>query len=238
MTKAIIFDKDGTLMDFDAFWVAVSKRAILDVLKNFNAEEGLVDEILFSIGVSADGVTDMDGVLCKGTYEEIGRVVYGVLKKHGVNICAESITKSVVKAYNENSDKGEVRATDPELKGTLIRLKNQGVKLAVATTDNEYITRLCLEKLGIKDLFDRVYCDDGVNPNKPNPYYALKFLSEENIDKSCAVMVGDTVTDVKFSQNAGIKVIGVAKNLKNKERLSAYTNTVVDKISDILGVLD
>ena len=64
MTKAIIFDKDGTLMDFDAFWVAVSKRAILDVLKNFNAEEGLVDEILFSIGVSADGVTDMDGVLC------------------------------------------------------------------------------------------------------------------------------------------------------------------------------
>lgn len=29
----IVFDKDGTLMDFDSFWIALSVSAITDVLK-------------------------------------------------------------------------------------------------------------------------------------------------------------------------------------------------------------
>jgi len=30
-TKAIIFDKDGTLLDFDGFWVTVSENAIGEI---------------------------------------------------------------------------------------------------------------------------------------------------------------------------------------------------------------
>ena len=81
-TKAIIFDKGGTLLDFDAFWVPVSEKAILDVLAYFGEGESLLFEILEAFGVH-NGVTDIDGVLCKGTYEEMGEIVYNVLYKNG-----------------------------------------------------------------------------------------------------------------------------------------------------------
>ena len=78
----IIFDKDGTLMSFDAFWVSLSVKALEDVLGRLGMEPGLVDEILEAFGVH-DGVTDINGVLCKGTYAEMGEIVYEILSAHG-----------------------------------------------------------------------------------------------------------------------------------------------------------
>lgn len=37
-TKAIVFDKDGTLLDFDAFWLTITYKAIDDILKKVNRE--------------------------------------------------------------------------------------------------------------------------------------------------------------------------------------------------------
>ncbi len=36
MIKAIIFDKDGTLIDFDSFWVTISEYAIKEMLEALN----------------------------------------------------------------------------------------------------------------------------------------------------------------------------------------------------------
>ena len=67
----IIFDKDGTLMSFDAFWVSLSVKALEDVLGELGMDHGLLPEILTAFGVR-DGVTDINGVRCKGTYAEMG----------------------------------------------------------------------------------------------------------------------------------------------------------------------
>ena len=77
---AIIFDKDGTLLDFDAFWVTVSVKAIEAVLTEFHQTDVPVGEILEAFGVH-DGVTDMNSVLCKGTYEQLGQITYEILMR-------------------------------------------------------------------------------------------------------------------------------------------------------------
>jgi len=46
MIKAIIFDKDGTLIDFDSFWIAVSENAINHILAELNMQNIPLSEML------------------------------------------------------------------------------------------------------------------------------------------------------------------------------------------------
>ena len=79
---AVIFDKDGTLMDFDAFWITLSDLALKDILRQVNLNVSLADEMLTAFGVQGDTVS-VDGILCKGTYREMIECVHQILQSHG-----------------------------------------------------------------------------------------------------------------------------------------------------------
>lgn len=235
--EVIIFDKDGTLIDFDAFWVTLSELAIKDVLKNLNAESLDVEEFLNAIGVE-NKISDIDGILCKGTYEELGNAVWEVLKKHSYNEDPKKVTDMLLKAFNDNSKSGCVVPTCENIVDVLKNLKDSGRKLIVVTTDNYEITNMCLEKLGIKDFFEEIFADDGNTPLKPNPKCILDYCEKNNIEKDKVLMVGDTMTDINFAKNANISVVGVGKSKKNREKLLPYANAVIKDISQISSVLE
>ena len=46
-------------------------------------------------------------------------------------------------------------------------------------------------------------------------------------------MVGDTMTDVRFARNAGIRVVGVGAAPESRERLAPYADKVFADISHI-----
>ena len=231
--KAIIFDKDGTLLDFDSFWIEVSVCALKDILKKLGKENIPAEEILGALGVS-EGTVDIDGLLCKGTYEQIGIAIYDVLKKYEVDVSSDETVKMTLEAYNKNADFGIIKPACENLRETLERLKNSGIRLAVVTTDNGEITHKCLEGLGIENLFDMVYTDDGKTPVKPDPWCAKDFCGKFGISAENAVMVGDTATDVRFAKNAGIFVIGVGRE---RERLASSADAVIPNVSHIFEVI-
>ena len=235
-TEAVIFDKDGTLLDFDAFWVSVSVSAIRELLVRFGREEIPTEAFLSAFGVT-DGVTDIDGVLCKGTYEEMGEVAHGVLSAYGCAATRKDVIAALNEAYKKNTASGTVKPTDPRLAETLTELKSRGIRLAVVTTDNTYITRKSLESLGVWELFDAVYTDDGHTPTKPDPFCAEDLCRRFGLSKEGVVMVGDTMTDVRFAKNAGIRVFALAKDEKCRARLSPYADAVVEKLSEIPDLL-
>jgi len=232
MLKGIIFDKDGTLIDFDSFWVTVSVKAINKILKDLKREDIPLEEIFSSIGIE-NGTTDMDGLLCKGTYEQMALVINAVLKKHGCYVSDEEIVKIVINAYNLYADSGEVKPTCANLKEVLGKLIDRGIKLAIVTTDNAEITQICLKKLGIENMFCKVYSDDGKTPPKPDPYCAYAFSELIGAEKDEIIMVGDTMTDVKFARNAGISVFAVGATEEKRERLRPYADFVASDISHI-----
>jgi phosphoglycolate phosphatase len=233
---AVIFDKDGTLIDFDAFWVSVSVKAIEDVLTRTGMDPSLLAPILEAFGVR-DGVTDMNGILCKGTYEEMGHIVYHILQKKGCTLTCDEIVKLVLDAYNRNADAGTVKPTCPDLSDVLKDLKARGVKLAVVTTDNREITCKCLDSLGVTELFDHIYTDDGVTPTKPDPFCVYDLCRRTGVEKDAVVMVGDTMTDMRFAQNAGIPAIGIACRSENRAVLEPHAYAVISAMTELKAKL-
>ena len=235
--EIIVFDKDGTLIDFDAFWVNVSISAVKEVLRLTKKEEINVEKILNAFGVE-NGVADIDGVLCKGTYEELGIALYDILKEYGCEKTAEEIVDMLTNAYKDNSNFGDIKPICTNIKDVLSKLKKEGRKLVIVTTDNYEITYKCLEELGIKEFFDAVFADDGTIPTKPDPSCILEYCkaNETSIDK--AVMVGDTMTDVQFARNAGMNVIAVGTTEKNRQKLIPYADFVINDISYIHSIIE
>ena len=231
--KAILFDKDGTLMDHDSFWIDVSVHAAKGLLSDLGREDIPVSEILEIIGVYGD-VADKDGLLCKGTYGQIGAAVRSVLCAHGVRISVEEAVRLTVEAYENSAGKGEVIPICENLREVLENLKNRGIKLAVVTVDTPAITHACLEKLGIEDLFVKIYADDGKMTPKPDPACALDFSSQFGIPPENMLMVGDTMTDINFAKNSGIFSVGVGGN----DEVSRAASAAISDISQIHELIE
>lgn len=234
----IFFDKDGTLMDFDSFWISVSYGAVNDVLKKYKPKSGNSDitKILSLLGVE-NSKTDIDGILCKGTYAEIGEVVHGYLKEKGIDEDVNTVKSEVVAAYNNNMDKGCVLPTCENIREVLSEIKGKGINLCVVTTDNREITENCLKKLNIADLFQYVYTDDGVLAPKPNSASMNDYCTKTKISKEKIVMVGDTETDVRFAKNSGVSVICVGK-AESLKRLEKDADAVIPDISHLLKAIE
>lgn len=236
-TEAIIFDKDGTLLDFDAFWVTVTAKAVEMVLDLVGDKGTSVAEVLEAFGVH-DGITDIEGVLCKGTYEELGEILHNIMEGHGISTDCEDVARMLRDSYKSCSDVGEIKPTCTGLTDVLAELKRQGKRLAVVTTDNSEITTECLKGLGIIEFFDKIYSDDGVVPTKPDPYCVYDFCKTFGIEKEKVCMVGDTMTDMSFAKNAGICAIGIAKSEKNAQILAPHAAFVVPDPSHLLRVFE
>lgn len=235
-TKAIIFDKDGTLLDFDAFWVTVSISAVKDILKELDCKDVAAEDVLSALGVE-DGITNIDGVLCSSTYSKIGDNIHYALSKCGYNFDIERVCAITLDAFARHVDKGVIKATCENIRDVLMEIKNAGIKIFVVTSDILFTTEKCLRGLGIHDLFDAIYTDDGDIPPKPEPDCIYDICKRFSFAPDEIIMVGDTVNDVNFAKNGGIKMIGVAKGEKNIERFLKHTDIVLPDVSYILSYI-
>ena len=231
--KAVIFDKDGTLLNFDALWVPVAERAFLAVLDGFLLPRDLLCDLMKAIGVK-DGKTAVDGLLCGGTYGQIGEAVHSVIVKERPDLTVQEVIDRTVQGFREFVESVPPTPSCPNLRDVLCALKDRGLKLAVVTSDDEVCTRKCLQGLGIADLFDRVFTDDGVYPPKPDPYYLNAFCKAEGLTADEVVMVGDTPTDMTFAKAGGARGIGVAATKENAAILARYIGEIIPDLSALL----
>lgn len=228
MVKGIVFDKDGTLLEYESFWVAVAENAIKILIESHKIENKTIRTFMDSIGVY-DGIT---GVFWHGTYADIAECFN---KETGHD---EFTVKEVTEAFCDSQSCGVVLPTCNNITEVFKKLKDMGISLSVVTTDVKTVTDICLEKLGIKDYFDYIYTDDGVNPTKPDPHYMNCFMSRFNLTASEVLMVGDTLTDMMFAKNSGVKGVAVAKKDENKRLLQNQCYALINDISEIFDVIE
>jgi phosphoglycolate phosphatase len=234
-TKAILFDKDGTLLNFDAFWISLAKAAMVELFDSLQVEFP-EREVMESIGVK-DGKTDINGVLVHGTYGDMAEVIHPILVRGGYQGTVTEVRDMAADLFPKLASAGEILPDCEDLRGVLEQLRNAGMTLAVVTSDTPDMTEKCLEELGVSEYFTVIYSDDGVLPNKPDPYCAEKFCRDFGFDKSEVVMVGDTMTDMNFAKNAGIRGIGIAKDEACRGILSAVADKIIHDLGGLYAAL-
>jgi len=97
----------------------------------------------------------------------------------------------------------------PGLVETLDRLSADGHRLAVCTNKLERLSRLLLQKLGLADRFTAICGQDTFGIQKPDPEVLRRTIAAAGGAVQSAIMIGDSVTDIKTARAAAVPVIAV-----------------------------
>lgn len=106
----------------------------------------------------------------------------------------------------------------PGIRTLLERLQAAGKTLGVATGMSDRGLDACLARHGVRALFATLQTADR-HPSKPHPAMLEAALLEAGVAPGDAVMVGDTVFDIAMAQAAGVRAIGVAWGYHDPEEL-------------------
>lgn len=125
----------------------------------------------------------------------------------------------------------------PGLLTFLDNCQARGIRMAVCTNKLEFLSIRLLEALGMSGYFGAVVGPDTIGIAKPDPrpyFEALKRLGRED---HASIMVGDSETDIRTGQNAGVPVIAVSFGYTPKH-VSAFNPThVIDHYDQAWHVL-
>jgi phosphoglycolate phosphatase len=84
-----------------------------------------------------------------------------------------------------------------------------GWRQAICTNKIESLARLLIAKLGVADRFAFICGQDTFGVGKPDAAPLLKTIAASGGASDHAIMVGDSITDIKTARAAGVPVIAV-----------------------------
>jgi phosphoglycolate phosphatase len=189
----IVFDWDGTLMDSEAKIVRCMQAAALDV------------------GIPDPGATAIRDIIGLGLSEAMQ-----VLFPEQAPIRRAELVERYRRHFLELDSTG--MPLFPGVSQGLTQLMQQGYLLAIATGKARRGLNRVLDDTGMRHLFVSSRCADEAF-SKPHPQMLEDILDHTGVDAGRALMVGDTVYDMKMARNANVAGLAVSYGVHARERL-------------------
>jgi phosphoglycolate phosphatase len=223
--KAVIFDKDGTLFDFRSSW----GRWCAKLLGALARDTGHLVQLAHAIGFDPNTNSFApDSPVIAGTPHEIADCLLPLLPGMG-----QAALEGRINALAAEAEMTPAVALRPLLEG----LRDQGLRLGLATNDTEVPARAHMAQHGITDLFDMILgCDSGYGA-KPGPGMLLAFAAHTGIATGACVMVGDSRHDLMAGRAAGMRTVAVLTGVAEAEDLADLADVVLADISGLPGWL-
>lgn len=203
--KLVIFDWDGTLFDSVAQIVASLQFAA----QQFN--QPLTD-------------ADAKSIIGLGLPEVAQRLFPAVPELH----------VDILQAYSEHYVANSVE--DAWFEGVsemLYALKDQGIKLAVATGKSRKGLDRVLKQTNSLELFHATRAASETR-SKPDPLMLAEILAETGIHAHEAIMVGDTSYDLEMALNIVMPSVGVSYGVHTSETLAKFNPlSIVNDVSSL-----
>jgi phosphoglycolate phosphatase len=224
--KGILFDKDGTLVDFNATWLSIADFMAMDAAEG---DRWKADRLLAAAGF--DFVNKRfrpDSIFASGTNMDVVELWFPRLSDEDQMLA--------VARFNEiTSVQGSSMAVAlPGIVAALTALHKRAYRLGVATNDSTAGAEKTMVTLGVAQLFDAAYGYDAVANPKPAPDTIVAFCDLTGLKPSEVAMVGDNRHDLEMARAGGCGLaVGVLSGTGTRESLSAIADVVLDSVADL-----
>lgn len=226
MIRAILFDKDGTLLQFTEGWV----DSIVGFLEDKILDDNKKREIFREIGIREDGGVEENSILSSETAMDLAIIflkyldedldeIYGELDDHLLNYL-----KKNNKFIRETCD----------LRSLFEALRERGILIGIFTSDNYRQAKYSMDYLGLDSFID-FYAAADIYKKKPNKESLEVFKKKYSLEDQEIIIVGDSRVDMVFGEDT-VKV-GVLCGTGSREMLAKYTDNIVDDPSQVLKFL-
>ncbi|MFS2325958.1 HAD family hydrolase [Brucella sp. H1_1004] len=224
--RAILFDKDGTLIDFDRTWFAVSWNL---AQRTANGDEHYARSLLDAGGYDwQEKRFRANSVIAAGTVEDIVQLWHPDIDEAGFKAKIAEFDSYTV------AEGARSAVAIEGLRETLETLRDMGFVLGIATNDSEAGAHATAKALGIDHFFDVVIGYDTAARPKPFADPLLYFAKKVGLEPAAIAMVGDNLHDLETAQAAKAGLgIGVLSGNSPREALEPHADVVLNSVADL-----
>ncbi len=227
--RAVLFDRDGTLIDINRTWGTVLRHLLMDLsdgnlklatelghLVKFNyarcaCEPGSPILTNPPSGYSEPWASHL-GVEFNRAF--LGRVEDFILAHAADRAAAFDDTASSVRA-----------------------LADAGLPLGLATNGTEASAMAQLKRLGILDCFTFIVGYDSGHGEKPEPGQLFGFAEHTGIEPRHIAMVGDSLHDMHAAQYAGMVRVAVTTGALTAEELKDHCDYLLGSLTELVKLV-
>ncbi|NLC97088.1 MAG: prolipoprotein diacylglyceryl transferase [Erysipelotrichaceae bacterium] len=207
----ILFDLDGTLLD--------TTPAILESYRYLFKKYRTLEEF------------DREKEI-----EVQGPPLFKMFEKYFPNQNTDELIKEY-RDYNHSIHKEFVKPM-ANTSALLEHLSKEGYKIGVVSTKLKESVLMGLELFKLDDYVKVIVGLDDVSNSKPDPEGIIKACKLLNHTQDECIYIGDTPTDIKAAQNAGVYSIGYIFDEDRKQSLiDSKPNTVINDLLELKGIL-
>ena len=219
---AVLFDKDGTLFDFQRTWAPWLDDVITD-LGAGNAQLTRALDAAWGFDRAAGSIRP-DSVVVAGEVQD--------LAAHVAPLLPDMKVAEILEYLLETSALAEPFEVIP-LVEFLGGLAASGLGLGVATNDAEHVARAQLSRVGAEALLPFIAGYDTGHGGKPGIGMLNAFAEHAATPPARIVMVGDSTHDLEAGRAAGMQTVAVLTGVAKAPELAPMADMVLPDISHL-----
>lgn len=217
--EMILIDVDGTLVD-----------SVPDLVY-------CVDEMMKQLGMPERGEAAVRTWVGNGVERLTRRALINQLDGEPDDALFEKAYPIFLALYAENTSKRS--KLYPGVREGLEYLKSAGYKLGCVTNKDSQFTIPLLTDLGVHDEFEIIICGDTLTEKKPHPMPLLHAAEFFGVEPENAMMLGDSVSDVKAARAAGFQIVCMSYGYNHGVDIrEASPDAVIDSMTQLQGLLE
>jgi phosphoglycolate phosphatase len=227
--KGLLFDKDGTLVDFDKTW----GPAAFEVMREMAEGDEAVVARLAALNhfIVEEKRFLRSSPLVAGSSASYGPLWAKALgRPDGPELHAEMDRRFKHWGLAMVAPIGEPLAV-------LQALAAEGYRLGIATNDAEASALVQADRLGLMPHLDFVAGYDSGHGGKPEPGMVRAFAEKIGAAPAEVALIGDSTHDLDAAHAAGAVAIAVLTGPAPRHELEPHADHVIDSIADLPALL-